>query len=244
MNQCKIIGAFAIAVSVPATADVVDLTVDLRGEIGGAEFLRADFRSSGTGVIDSFVRMRRNVEEQGYNTSGRPVRYDELTDPNFTHDLLFGDIPTVQFEGNTFKQFILDINEPNGGGQQFLSLDKVNIYSSGTGSQTGDEDTLGTLHYSMSTNFGDNVVLLDYNQNTGSGQGDMEMLVPLSNFGGVNDDDFMYLYSYFGAWSSDFDSGDGFEEWSLLEPDAIPLPSGAALASLGLAGLATRRRRG
>jgi len=239
-----------------ASAATVDLVNNQTGSANGALFWRADFQTAGTGYIDPFVRVQHdngrsnngyspNGEEQGYNTSGRDVRYDELTDPNFTHDLMLGDVPTVDIGGVLYKQFILDINEPDGRINRLLSLDKVNIYTSSIGSQTGLENTLGTLRYSLATNFGENVVLLDYDLNSGSGQGDMQMYVPLSNFAGAADTDFLYLYSYFGHFSNDYETGDGFEEWAVLSatPPVIPLPTASAMGLVGLGLVVTRRRR-
>ena len=234
----------------PSNADIIDLVNFQTGAANGALFWRADFQSAGTGVIDPFVRIQHDNgpsnndhspegQEQGYNTSGRPVQYDELTDPNFTRDLLFGEIPTVEIEGVFYKQFLLDINEPNGGGQNLLSLDMINIYTSDTGGQTGLENTLGDLRWSLGDFLDENVVLLDYNLNSGSGQGDMQLYVPLANFGGVSDDTFVYFYSYFGAFMpSDYDSRAGFEEWAVI-------PGPGSLAVLCLAGVigGGRRRR-
>src|SRR5207244_2930934 len=84
--------AAAVAVSLAAcavgvNASVVDLVNGTNGAANGALFYRADFMPAGTGFIDSFVRVQHDNgpanndhsprgEEQGYNTSGRPVQYD------------------------------------------------------------------------------------------------------------------------------------------------------------------------
>src|SRR5262245_58138129 len=132
-----IVGIVAAAgFAAPASAGVVDLVNTTNGSANGALFYRADFRPAGTGVIDSFVRIQHDNgpsnnnhsvdgEEQGYNTSGRPVQYDELTDPNYTRDLMYGEVPIVSIGGVDYKEFFLDINEPNGGGKNLLSLDQV-----------------------------------------------------------------------------------------------------------------------
>ncbi len=239
------------ACATTASADVVDLVNTTSGTANGARFYRAGFQPAGTGYIDPFVRVQHDNgssnnghsptgEEQGYNTSGRPVQYDENTDGNYTRNLFFSEIPTVNIGGIDYKEFNLDINEPNGGGHNLLSLDLLNIYTSATGSQTGLESTLGTLRYSLGAFLDDNVVTLDYNLSSGSGQGDMWMYVPLSNFPGVTGSTYVYLYSYFGHYMpTDYQTGDGFEEWSVRTP--MPEPGTALL--FGLAGLVVARRR-
>ena len=62
--------------------------------------------------------------------------------------------------------------------------------------------------------------------------------IPLNNFAGVGANDFIYLYSRFGGLDSDHNTGDGFEEWAVLE---IPAPG--VLAMFALAGIAGGRRR-
>ena len=232
-----------------APAALVDLINDTSGSINGALFFSAEFDPGGTGNLNSFVRIQHdngpsnnnhsaNGREQGYNTSGRPVQYDENTDPNFTRDLLFGEIPTVTIEGTDYKEFILDINEPLGGVNRQLSIDQINIYTSDTGSQTGLESTLGDLRYSLGADLNSNTVLLDASLTSGSGEGDMRMYIPVSNFAGVAADDFVYLYSHFGNFGPDYRTGGGFEEWSV-----IPAPAALALLSVAVLITGGRRRR-
>jgi hypothetical protein len=220
--------------------NVVDLTTAMSsGTIGGVIFRTIDLAPTGTGVINSFVRIQHNGTEQGYNTSGRPVAFNELTDPNFTRNLTLGEVPVVAVGGTDYYSFNLDINEPNGGGQNLLSLDEVQIYTSSVGSQTtSNVSSLGTLRYDLDVSK-DSWVKLDYDLGSGSGRGDMEMLVPVSFFGGSSPNTFVYLFSRFG---DNFSSGDGFEEWSVV----IPLPPAlyGALGILGVVVTAQQRRRG
>src|SRR5258708_4456819 len=89
-----------------SNASVVDLTTSGNfGTINGARFETADFRPAGTGYINSFVRIQRDGTEQGYNTSGRPVVFDEKTDGNYTRNIRYGDVPTVQIGGVSYKEF-------------------------------------------------------------------------------------------------------------------------------------------
>jgi hypothetical protein len=239
----------AMAGAGSAHASIIDLVNNQTGAVNGALFHRADFQPAGTGVLNPFVRVQHdngppnnghsaNGREQGYNTSGRPVQYDELTDPNYTRDLRFSEIPVVNVAGVDYLEFVLDINEPNGSTQPLLSLDQVRIYTSATGSQTGLESTLGALRFELGAFLNDNTVTLDYDLNSGSGQGDMRMYIPLSNFAGATGDDFVYLYSHFGNMDDDHRTGDGFEEWSVF---AVPSPG--AIALLAMAGVIGSRRR-
>jgi hypothetical protein len=249
-NKVHGLAAFALLAgcAAAAPASIVDLVNNTSGSANGALFYRAGFQPAGTGVLNPFVRVQhdngpsnnghsRNGEEQGYNTSGRPVQYDEHTD-QYTHDLLFSAIPIVVISSTSYLEFSLDINEPNGQ-QALLSLDQVHIYTSATGGQNGLESTLGTLRYALGAFLNDNTVTMDYDLSSGSGQGDMKMYIPLANFAGVGANDFVYLYSHFGSLGDDWETGDGFEEWAV----GTPVPAPGVLALMALAGLSGRRRR-
>ncbi|MEX2219425.1 MAG: hypothetical protein WD749_11795 [Phycisphaerales bacterium] len=236
-------GLAVSALAAGARADIVDLTTAMTGSINGTLFHRADFQPAGTGFIDSFVRVQTNAPiVHGYNTSGRPAPFHANNSPNFTRNIIYADIPTVSFGGIDYKEFILDINQT--AANPLLSLDKVQVYTSPTGSQTTtDVASLGTLRYDL--DFGqDSFVRLDYRINSGSGQGDMVMLIPIAAFAGTAATDFLYLYSLFGQNHA---NNDGYEEWALRGGgNVIPLPPAAwiAMSGLGLVWLrhATRRR--
>ncbi len=215
-------------------------TIDLKpgagssGTVNGVLFEFDDQQPAGTGVLNSFLRIQRTPTEQGYNTSNPVFPFDEVPPAGgFTRDLQFGEL---QQTGGNFL-FVLDINEPNGGGQSLISLDAVQIYFSDTGSQNttilGD---LGTLIYDLDAG-GDSEVLMDFDNAPGSGVSDMLMTVPSSIFAGVLPSDFVILYSAFG--NTDASQG-GFEEWAHLV--VIPEPSTALLLASGLAAMAVGRR--
>ena len=251
MRSVKVCAMLAAVCGTAAVAGAA--TVDLRpggvtsGVINGATFLRGDLRSAGTGVIQSFVRISAANQGvvQGYNTSGRPLQYNENNSPSFTRNLQYSQVPTVTIAGIAYKEFLLDINQNAGPPSSWLSLDKVQIYTNAVGSLNPvNIASLGTLRYDMDMG-ADSQVYLDYDLNSGSGQSDMAMYVPVSAFGGVAANTYIYLYSMFG---STFANNDGFEEWAVQTPETlvIPLPSaaltgGAALA--GLFGLGVIRRR-
>jgi hypothetical protein len=218
---------FAIASGTP-----VDLTtLNATATVNGAIFTQSNFSgSTGTGVFDSFVRYQANGTEQGYNTSGRPVQYDELTS-GFTRDLPLNQVPLVSKDGTLYREFRYDINEVSGDTKALLSLDKIRVFIStipGITSADPADDHFGqtaastSLVYDLGT---DHYIKLNYDLAPGSGNGDMVFLVPNSFFGpdataacqyngfdGASCGYYVYLYSYAG---DEYTSSDGFEEWSV-----------------------------
>jgi hypothetical protein len=231
-----------------AQAVVVDLTTaNASGTINGAIYQNFNITPAGSGNLNSFVRISTNGNiVQGYNTSGRPVAFNENTSPTFTHDLTFGEIPTVTVAGVQYKEFLLDINQTNA--DPLLTLNQVIILSSGTGGQTTSSVySLGTVRYEMNvgagTASGPNSVELNYALQSGSGQADMYLYVPLTAFAGLGAGDFIYLYSRFGDPNN---NNDGYEEWATRGGEVVPLPpavwaGGASLFGIALARKARRR---
>lgn len=250
MARCTSMLAAALALwaTQPATAAVVDLTPGpgSSGVINGAIFSFDEIQPSGTGVFQPFVRIQANGTEQGYNTSGSPLPFDEKNPVNFTHDVQLIDLGVVTVSGAEYFLFRLDVNETNGGGHEYLSLDALKIYTSPIGSQTTtDIDSLGVLRYDMGPG---SVLLMDYSHSSGSGSSDMSVLVPLSFFAGADPNDFMYFYSAFGGLGMvdgrNYSSSDGFEEWSYnREGGVIPEPASLTLIGLGLLAIFRRPRR-
>lgn len=235
-------GGFCMPAFAGVTLDLT--TAGSSGYIGPAYFMQFDPQPTGTGYIDSFVRISTNqLMEQGYNTDARPLEFDENNSPQFTRSLPLSDIPimTMDTDGDGiqehYRQFILDINQtvPD----SLLSLDKLEIYLGNAGNLTGygtNTANLGLLIYDLDDDNNDNRILLDYNLNSGSGSGDMLACIPSDLFVGG---DYVYLYSMFGH--SDFPvygNNAGFEEWAVR----IPAPGAVLLGSIGVGFVGWLRR--
>ena len=220
-----------------AQADMVDLTTaDSSGSINGAYFEWVDASSTGTGLIQSFVRLQEKGNEQGYNTDYRDVQYNELTAATFTHSLSLSSIPVVNIDGTDYLEFLLDINENKGGDSEYLSLDELEIYTAATGNLTG----YGTAAWTAATTMvydmdggigGDSWIKMNYALNAGSGSGDMFAYIPESAFTGGP---YVYLYSAFGLQGGQWISDAGPEEWAVRMIVPVPAPAAWLIGVLGL----------
>lgn len=238
--------------AVPARATMYDLTGSVSDTvlINGAWFYNVHAAATGTGLIDSFVRINGKAVEQGYNTDGRPVQFDENTSPTFTRSLLLDDVPIVYLSGDPtpYREFLLDINQKNS--SPLLALDDIEIFQTDAGNHTNYGDaSFGKLVYDLDAPPEDNWILLDYSLNTGSGSGDMFAYIPDALF--TWDLDYVTLYSHFGAGTTseypDNSNNDGFEEWAVRKaetpPPVVPVPGALLLGLLGLSAAGLRLRR-
>lgn len=205
---------------------------------------------TGTGVIDSFLRVQQNGTEEAFNSDARPITCDGAgcddykTDPNFTTDLLTADVPiyTDPNTGQLYLTFYLDINEPTGNTQRYLTLDQLTIYGASEGglntyTSGATEQNPGTISSSTTGTTADLLFDLDSGQDNwinldyflvggGSGYGDMLAYIPVTQ-AFLDSHEYIYLYSQFGCTSAvtncttsggfsatkRYKSADGFEEW-------------------------------
>jgi uncharacterized repeat protein (TIGR01451 family) len=196
------------------------------GVIGDAVFTTGQVQPAGTGAFNSFVQIQRKGSEQGYNTDHSP-QYDEKSSAPHNHSVLLADVPVVvgdgsngTVEGLTYREFLLDLNEPNGGSKPYISLDALQIWQEESGNLTNF--TPGSGFAGSHTNYlaynldagGDHWIALTDGMSHGSGQSDYRILIPDSFF--INDTAHRYvtLYSAFGQQSG-WDTDGGFEEWGL-----------------------------
>jgi hypothetical protein len=220
----------ALALTPSAEATVVNLANSNQGTIAGAVFQFTQAQPTGTGVINSFLRIHGTGNqgfEQGYNTSGRPTAFDEKTDPNFTRNIQFSDLQstTIALNGTQYFRILLDVNEPNGN-KSLITLDRLQLYTSQQGSQTtSNVASLGMLRYDLDS-AGNSSVIIDASRNRGSGSGDVYIYIPTANFVGTAPSDFVYLYAAFGQ--AEGDAQGGFEEFALVR-NITPIPELNAL---------------
>jgi uncharacterized repeat protein (TIGR01451 family) len=214
----------------------VDLTFDgASGTINGAVFMTGQFQQ----VPDhfySFLELRNNGTEQGYNTDGT-LQYNDRDVQNSTHSVLFANVPIVvgdgshgTTEGVAYREFRLNIAEA-GNTKQFLSLDGLQIFQEESGSLTSFTPGTGFagshtnyLAYNMDASGDHWVGLLEPDNGNGQTQTEFTILVPDSDF--INDPTHRYitLYAKFGqqvGWEAD----SGSEEVGLGVISTGPTPA-------------------
>jgi hypothetical protein len=245
--------ALALATANSRAATILDLTTaGSSGTINSAIYQQVANQSTGTGTIDSFAQISpqgNNTTARAYNTTVNNTLNNGASD-NFNHSITLADVPLVMISGTPYRQFLLDINESSGGGDEFLSLDDVQVFVGGTANSSIDTfvgtllDHGGTLVYSMDAGM-DNWVALNYGLNSGSGSGDMLLSIPQAAFDGFAGTSVVTLYSQFGlqgvnpgSFVGNFGASAGFEEWALL---AVPEPASWGLLAVAL--VFPRRRR-
>lgn len=213
-----------------SNADALSLDLTTLGESGtinGTIFYTPSTVTSGTGLIDSFLRMQaaNTLSESGYNTDGK-LEFDTKAG-GFTHSLQLSDLQTniVDIGGTNYYEFVLDVNETPSNG--LITLFDFEFYIDHAPDNTGYlSGSLGTLVYDFDFGQdGDSSVTVDYNNFQGSGKLDLFALVPTSYFG-TDLGQYVYLYTGFGPPDDVVD--DGFEEWAhksigtFTPPDPVP----------------------
>ena len=221
------------------------------GTINGAIFTTNFQQPAGTGVIDPFLTIQNNPTEQGYN--GTNGNFDTKRVPQWNHPLTLGDLGQVTLNGSMYYEFVVDVNEPNHDSKSPISLNMLSVWTSATAQNSTSVGTnglfngsLGTLRYEMSPTLGVNQVL--YNDgNSGSGQADIAIYIPVSFFAGASATDNLYMYQ---AWGNTLNSQGGYEEtYAVLGstplttvPETSTVLPLAAILGLVFAGPCMRRR--
>jgi PEP-CTERM motif len=267
-KTCVVVAGLALLAARSASATtIIDLTTagatsTQNAAIGGLfTVTQISPQSTGTGVIDPFLRIQQTGQERGYNTDVQNPPLDDKAG-TWTSSLLLSELPVVSLGGIDYYQFLLDINQTSA--NSLLSLNQIQIFQSPSdpgGTFTLTEATAGTdalISFAGATevfrmdNLANNYeIKLDYSLNPGSGAGDMFLYVKKSDFSAAFGD-YVILFSQFGAPPGSWSSNDGFEEWAVLKStgsgssnpqDAVPEPASLLLLGSGLALAARRVRR-
>lgn len=216
-----ILASLAMASLATANATILDLSKQNSGTVNGALFEIGSIHPAGTGVFEPFLTLQNNGTEQGYNSS--TGNFDTKREPVWNHEVRFSDLQQTTINGIAYFGFAIDVNEPNGGGKDDISLIALNIYTSSTlqnGTSTDRNGnfngSLGTLRYSLGAN---EVYYVD--QHRGSGESDINVYIPVSLFAGAQPNDYIYMYQRWG--SADAMTQGGFEETRLIA-GITPIP--------------------
>lgn len=206
--------------SIATQASVLDLGTSGSGDLGGALFSTTDIQPTGTGVFDPFLTVQNTPWEQGYN--GSNGNFDTKRVPQWNHEIQLQDLRATTINGVDYFGFVVDVNEPNGS-KAGISLDGLKLWVSPTlqGSTTTDvhgffNGSLGTLVFDL----GNGNTLKYTDAQHGSGSGDINIFIPVSDFAGFAPTDYVYMYQ---RWGNADDSQGGFEETALLQ-GFVPVP--------------------
>ena len=240
-----LIGAGMLAIASVAQAAVLDLDTDGSGTIGGAIFQTNDDHPTGTGVYNPFLTIQNNGWQQGYNSS--TGNFDTKREPQWNHEIRFSDLQATTINGIQYFGFSVDINEPNGANRAEISLDALKIYYSSTLQNSTSTDSSGFFNGSLGTlvyDLGANQVLYN-DQDSGSGEGDINIYIPVSFFAGAQPSDYIYMYQ---RWGNTDSTEGGFEETALIR-GLTPIPEMSTffpiiglLVAVGSTHLLRRRR--
>ncbi len=243
----------SLALGLSAHAIEVDLTTaGSSGSANGGFFQQISPQSTGTGVIDPFLRIQANGTESGFNNNVNAFTLDDIAKggQNYNHDIQLSAVPVVNVGGTLYYQFLLDINQNSGADHNLLSMYQMQIWLKDSPITTfaGAKGVYSDLTGSGAVKVwdldagadGDSFVQMNYDLNPGSGAGDVFANIPVSALG-TDLSKFVYLYSAFGVPSA---SNDGFEEWATLGPATGVPDGGTTVLLLGavLAGLGAVKR--
>jgi hypothetical protein len=259
MRVLILLAALVIAFAGTAQADNYALVnVGNTATINGAIFTAIDPQPMGTGYIDPFLKFQRPGSrnegfEQAYNfdlaSLGIIAGNDAYGTDNWTHLLETATLGVVTVDGVDYWQFILDIDQA-GNKEPYVTLDYLQLWTSDSATisptltEPWDFSSLGgaSLLWDMNAQTTNHLVL-NYAINSGSGTGDLNVLIPVSTA-----QKYIYLANGLGfvngVWVGDTFyyptlNNDGPEEWMALTTTPTPVPESGPMAMLlGMALLA------
>jgi len=226
----------ALVLLLPAAsvhAAILDLTTEgSSGIINNARFYQFNEIPTGTGRVNTFLRIQGFGEQAGYNTDGT-VEFQ--TKASFTHSIQLSVVPIANIDGTNYREFFLDINQD---GERILSVDDFKLYLESAPDISGWPGNFSTPLYDLDAG-DDNWIKLDDFLNVGSGHGDALALIPDSLFTGPSSQ-YVYLYAKFGVNSV---ADNGFEEFGYGTNGEPLIPEPATVLLLGLGALVLLRHR-
>jgi len=220
--------------------------------------------STGTGYWHSFLRVSSSPDPivKGYSSDYKNkdnVQFEE--DPAWTESFLLKDVPQVMVEGVLYREFQLDINQNSNGINALISIDELEVWL--TDIHMNDQAKLGPINTDIKYPFDDdelagdmyfvwsldqyedNVILINFGLNPGSGKRDFKIQIPDALFDPTMK--YVVLYTehggdaYTGSYDLDanynttddvvsvtntaFPNNDGFEEWGVTKYPANKLGS-------------------
>ena len=223
-------------------AAVLDLGSNGSGDINGAFFAVSGQAPAGTGVFDPFMTVQASPTEQGFNSS--QDNFDTKRVPQWNHEIRLSDLSVTTINNTAYYGFVVDVNEPNGGNKAGISLDGLRLFTSSTLQFSNSTDANGNFNGSLGAlryDLGANSVLYN-DQHHGSGQADISIFIPVSDFAGAGANDYVYMYQ---RWGNADPSEGGFEETAILQGVApVPevTPASVIFGFLGLLVAVSSRR--
>lgn len=184
--------------SVPAALDLT--SAGTAGEFNGALFAQFDGRYARG--VDTFLRLNASHSTaQGYNTSAPKKQFDTSPSSSNTHAVKVADLPAVTVNGVTYRELVLNVQQPRHSPN--VSLDELKLYVSSNSKLTGYKTANGTLGglapvYNLDAG-GDNWVKLNARLSGSNGRADALVYVPDALLSGGK---YLFLYSKFGSNSS------------------------------------------
>jgi hypothetical protein len=231
------LGLATLAPSARAASTYTDLTQAGQVELNNAWFFVNDDHDANPSA--AFVRIQdhnNNGIESGYNNNG-PVSADTKSG---SYLLKLSQIPVVQYQGNSYFRFLLDVGEPASASKKTISLDDLKLYSfpmtPGNDTKAFGQESGFTLRFHIDTNTTDNDLKLSDRSN-GQGKNDLVALIPTFYSA---DDQWVMLYSAFGNQAK---AEGSFEAWKIGTAQVVPEPTMLLLPAGALLMLARRRRK-
>ncbi|HXZ30314.1 MAG TPA: hypothetical protein VEG43_04040, partial [Dehalococcoidia bacterium] len=223
---------------------------DIRGAgnvtVNGAIFSEFTLPKTGTGVFHPFLQVNKigghaDSPVYGYSTNIEPLSDfcvgstphnpgvpDDTgifytTEPTYQPTL--AELPKVTHNGTVYREFLLDSNQAKGGDSELLTWDQLKVYQTNITPVTYPELGTATVPLIWDLDSGtDRDILFDGEFSSGSGQGDMRIL--------ILDSLFSPSYTYVVVWvsfggnpvadpcadgvASAHPNNDGFEEFGYI----------------------------